>query len=165
MRQLGECGRQISGAGHLRAMQQHWNHTNASLERRCNLDSDEVVLASEPPSARFVGRFQPVRADQGEKYVGSLDSATDGLDKILARLPRIDVTIDPLASESINEAIVDSSGVASRVFPSIADEDSGHRLFVSGFFWGAQRGPRSLRRPISRAILDGWSSRRDGDPD
>ncbi|MGA8056364.1 MAG: hypothetical protein WCA12_21305 [Burkholderiales bacterium] len=61
----------------------------------------------------------------------SLILAADGLDEILAGLPGFDVAIDPLATEPIDEAIVDATGAAGRVVPAVTNEDDGHRLSLA----------------------------------
>jgi hypothetical protein len=63
---VGQVGRQLVGARHLGAMDEHWHHWDVALQRRRGLEPHEVVRIVEPAASRGVGGVDPAFADDGK---------------------------------------------------------------------------------------------------
>ena len=68
-RERPDLSRQLVRPRHTRFLHQHRDDALALLERRFDLDADEVVRVVEPPRIRTVAGIDPVLADHREEHV------------------------------------------------------------------------------------------------
>jgi hypothetical protein len=110
--------------GHHRPVDKDRNDRNVALQRRLDLDADEVAGVVEAAAVLTVGARNPVLADNRQERVALADPVGEDVDEIAPGRDCVDVEKDVLASEAARQPIVDPPGVSARVFPSIADEDA-----------------------------------------
>ena len=77
-----------------------------------------------------VGARNPLLADDGYKRVALADAVGKDLDEIEAGRNIVNVEKDAFASEPVRQAIIDPSGEAAGIFPSIAYEDAAQHIFT-----------------------------------
>src|ERR1700722_7490211 len=102
-----EFGRQLSTFRHFRAIDQYGQDRYLSFEGRLDLDSDRIRLFQDSESAVSVGA-QPLRADNCNEDVSSLQRFADVTAKISTERDIVDVHEDRMFAVVCGQAIVDT---------------------------------------------------------
>jgi hypothetical protein len=123
-RQRLERGRQFGLRRHRRAIDQHWNDPNIPLERRFDLDPHIVRWIIEPPFTRGIPGRQPTRTDDCDESAAIGDLLVERVDKVDARLDRIDIDEKLVALEMLEQAVEQAPSRSLAVAAPIIDENA-----------------------------------------
>ncbi|MEZ5610948.1 MAG: hypothetical protein R3E45_10980 [Rhodocyclaceae bacterium] len=118
--------RQLLGARHRRALDQHRIDRHGGFERGGDLAGDPVVGLVEAPPASAVARIEPVRADQHHHRVGTAEGMADDLAEIRSAGNALDIAEHALVTEVDRQRIGQPASGPLGVAASIADEDALH---------------------------------------
>ena len=116
----------LFGARHHRTVHQHRHDTDISGERRRSFDADKVLGIVQPALARAIGG-EPSAADDDDQHFAGRYGAFERFDEVEAGLDAFDVHEHALGAEVADQPIVEATGVAGSILPSIADEYAFHR--------------------------------------
>ena len=123
-RELLDRGGQIIFRWHCCPVHQNRDDRHVAIEGGFDLDADEVTSVIEAAAIVLVFARKPVMPDEGNESVTSSDPLGQDFNEIATGRDAVDVNKYALAPEARDEAVVDASGKARRVFPSIANEDA-----------------------------------------
>ena len=124
----GDRWRQILRGGHLRVLDQDGDDPHRAVERHLELPADEIVLAVDTAAAVLVRGGDPLRADDGEQDVSTLDRLHDHLLEVGTDLDGFDVDEDMIVTEVFRQIVVQPAGVRRSILAPIADEDPKPRI-------------------------------------
>jgi hypothetical protein len=94
------------------------------LERRFDLDADEVVRIVEPSSLHAIGDAKPVSPYEGEQDITPGHSLSNCFSKVRAKGNRVNVHEDIIFAETVTKTIIETASVCRCFFPPVADEDA-----------------------------------------
>ena len=89
----------LSGLWHRRPVDKNRYDRNVTLERRLDLDADEVVGVVEAAPVLLVGARNPALADDSQQRVAFADPVGEDVDEIAAGRDRVHVEKDVLVTE------------------------------------------------------------------
>jgi hypothetical protein len=98
--------RQVACFWQTRAVDQDGYDTNAAGEGCRDLDGNEVVWIIDSVDAALVFCFQPIRSDDGEKYVTFSKLPIEVSDKVDASRNVVDINEQTSVAKDLGEAIV-----------------------------------------------------------
>ena len=125
--EIGQIGRQLVGRWHACTLHQHRDHRNAALQRRGDLEPDEILGVVDPPHAIAVAGRQPLAPDQCEQDVALGNLGVDHLPEVDAGLDRDDVHEHRVVAEARPQPLEQTPGMPLGVLAPVTDENRTHR--------------------------------------
>ena len=115
--------RQVVAVGHLRAGDEHRDQVHVgALERRLDLESDEVLGIGDPNRALVVLHGRPARAHDHDQHMTGGHHIRDPLDEVDPGR-EIDIHEDVAVAELGGHRVVEAPGVRGGFLTPVADED------------------------------------------
>lgn len=99
MGQRPQLFRQRIHSRHLGSVQQDRNEPDVAAKGRSDLKGDEIIWIINPTLAAFTLRFEPARADEGQKYITIADLFAQMLDEVDPGRNMVDVHKNVLLAE------------------------------------------------------------------
>jgi len=121
--EVTQASRQFGDLGHLRSIDQNRDHTNATRERRLNLQPHEVLGVVQAPLPAFAGDRQPPCPNHRQKHRAGPNRGHDHLNEVVPQLDRIDISENLALAEVVNQPVKQPSGRVGSIFPPVADKD------------------------------------------
>jgi hypothetical protein len=119
---------QFARFGHGRAVDEDRDDVNIALERRFDLDPDEIVRIVEPAQTVLVGSRNPVFSNDRDKRVAGADPLAKDIKPINTKVDVVD--IEKQVFQSLGQAIADCARGERGLFPPIADEDAARHFYA-----------------------------------
>src|SRR5215218_9167989 len=113
---------QLLATRHDRALDQDRDHPDVALQRRRDLQADEVVGVIQPPPPVLVGGAEPARADHRQQHLTATHRLGDDLGEVNPQRDRVDIHEDLVVAEAGREPVVQAAGQAAGLLPPVADE-------------------------------------------
>jgi hypothetical protein len=97
--------RQIIGLRQAGAINQYRHYPDVSLQRRLDLDTDEIIGIVKSPFAPAIGYGRPISSDKGEKDNAPGDGLYNCLSKVDADSDGVNVHKDAVLTEMVTQPI------------------------------------------------------------
>jgi len=120
--------RQLLLVRHRRIADQHGDYPLALVQRRGDLDADEIIGIVEPPCAGRVARVDPTLADDGEHDIALGDAFVEHAHEVEARRDIVDVEKELLRLEYVLQPVEQTASSLGIVPPAVVEEDLARHL-------------------------------------
>ena len=146
--QLLEPIGQVVGLRHNRAIEQHRNDRYVALERRLNLDADEIVAIIKAVAIVLARAREPILANKRDQRVASANPFGQHFNEIATGRDVVDVNEDAFTPEAVLQAIVDAPREPRRILSSIANKNAAPHEMPSGLE------ERNAKAPVYQIIVN-----------
>ena len=97
------------------ALDQHWDDPHGAVQRHLELPADEIILDVDTAAAVLVRGGDPLRADDREQDVSTLDRVHDHLLEVGTDLDGFDVDENMIITEVFRQIVVQPAGVRGSI--------------------------------------------------
>ena len=100
-----EALRQIIRAGHHRVLREDWNNPHVTDKGGPDFQSDVVTGVIDARTASFIGRGQPLRADDCQQHLAACHRPVNLIGEVTPRFDRFHIHKDPVFAETSSQVI------------------------------------------------------------